>query len=83
MASQPSTNSIKLWRFIHPMPKPTTTWAWYTPIWEIPAKEREALQKATAANDHFAPAFVNLARLEMKEHNFAAAEARLEQSDRG
>ena len=41
------------------------------------AKERETLQKATAANDHFAPAFVNLARLEMKEHNFAAAEADL------
>jgi tetratricopeptide (TPR) repeat protein len=41
------------------------------------AKEREAFQKATAANDHFAPAFVNLARLEMKEHNFAGAEADL------
>jgi tetratricopeptide (TPR) repeat protein len=40
-------------------------------------KEREALQKAIAVNDHFAPAFVNLARLEMKEHNFAAAEADL------
>ena len=41
------------------------------------AKERDALHKATAANDHFAPAFVNLARLEMKEHNFAGAEADL------
>jgi len=41
------------------------------------AKEREALQKATAANDHFAPAFVNLARMEMKEHKFNAAEADL------
>jgi tetratricopeptide (TPR) repeat protein len=41
------------------------------------AKEHEAFQKATAANDHFAPAFVNLARLEMKEHNFSAAEADL------
>jgi tetratricopeptide (TPR) repeat protein len=41
------------------------------------AKERAAFQKATAANDHFAPAFVNLARLEMKEHNFAGAEADL------
>jgi tetratricopeptide (TPR) repeat protein len=40
-------------------------------------KEREAFQKAAAANDHFAPAFVNLARLEMKEHNFRAAEADL------
>jgi len=41
------------------------------------AKEREAFHKATAANDHFAPAFVNLARLELKEHNFAGAEADL------
>jgi tetratricopeptide (TPR) repeat protein len=41
------------------------------------AKEREAFQRATAANNHFAPAFVNLARLEMKQHNFAAAEADL------
>ncbi len=41
------------------------------------AKERDALHKATVANDHFAPAFVNLARMEMKEHNFAAAEADL------
>src|ERR1700733_7751216 len=41
------------------------------------AKEREAFQKATAANDHFAPAFVNLARLEMKQHNFSVAEADL------
>jgi tetratricopeptide (TPR) repeat protein len=40
-------------------------------------KEREALQKAIAANDHFAPAFVNLARMEMKEQNFPAAEADL------
>jgi tetratricopeptide (TPR) repeat protein len=44
------------------------------------AKEREALQKAIAANDHFAPAFVNLARLEIKYHNFAAAEAHLKQA---
>jgi tetratricopeptide (TPR) repeat protein len=42
--------------------------------------ERQALQKAIAANDHFAPAFVNLARMEMKEHNFAAAEAHLDQA---
>jgi len=41
------------------------------------AKERDALQKATAANEHFAPALVNLARLEIREHNFAAAEADL------
>jgi len=43
-------------------------------------KEREALQKAVAANDHFAPAFVNLARLEMKSKNFVAAEADLTQA---
>jgi len=43
-------------------------------------KEREALQKAVAANDHFAPAFVNLARLEMKNKNFAAAETYLIQA---
>jgi tetratricopeptide (TPR) repeat protein len=43
-------------------------------------KEREALQKAIAANDHFAPAFSNLARMEMKEHNFAAAEGHLTQA---
>jgi len=43
-------------------------------------KEREALQKAVAANDHFAPAFVNLARLEMKNKNFVAAEADLNQA---
>jgi len=45
-----------------------------------PNKEREALQKAIAANDHFAPALVNLARLEMKEQNYAAAEAHLTQA---
>jgi tetratricopeptide (TPR) repeat protein len=45
-----------------------------------PNKEREALQKAVAANDHFAPALVNLARLEMKEQNYAAAEAHLTQA---
>jgi tetratricopeptide (TPR) repeat protein len=43
-------------------------------------KEREALKKAIAANDHFAPAFVNLARMEIKEHNFAAAETHLHQA---
>ena len=43
-------------------------------------KERDALQKAIAANGHFAPALVNLARLEMKDHNFAASEAHLNQA---
>jgi tetratricopeptide (TPR) repeat protein len=45
-----------------------------------PDKEREALQKAIAANDHFAPALVNLARLEIKDHNFAGAEVHLTQA---
>jgi len=45
-----------------------------------PDNEREALQKAIAANDRFAPALVNLARVEMKEQNFAAAEAHLNQA---
>lgn len=43
-------------------------------------KEREALQKAIDANNHFAPAFVNLARMEVKEHNYAGAEAHLNQA---
>lgn len=43
-------------------------------------KEREALQKAVAANNHFGPALVNLARLEIKEQNFAAAEGHLNQA---
>ncbi|MGA8490464.1 MAG: tetratricopeptide repeat protein [Terriglobales bacterium] len=43
-------------------------------------KEREALQKAVAVDNHFAPALVNLARLELKEHSFAAAETHLHQA---
>lgn len=43
-------------------------------------KEQEALQKAIAANDHFTPALVNLARMEMKQHDFTAAEAHLNQA---
>jgi len=39
--------------------------------------EREALLKATALDDHFVPAFVNLARLEMRERNYQAAEGLL------
>ncbi|HTC49111.1 MAG TPA: tetratricopeptide repeat protein [Candidatus Aquilonibacter sp.] len=45
-----------------------------------PEKEREALQKAINANSHFAPAFLNLARLEMRVHNFPAAETDLKQA---
>jgi tetratricopeptide (TPR) repeat protein len=45
-----------------------------------PNKERDALQKAIAADAHFAPALVNLARLDMKEQNYAAAEAHLTQA---
>ena len=45
-----------------------------------PNKEREALQKAVAADAHFAPALVNLARLDMKEQNYAAAETHLNQA---
>ena len=45
-----------------------------------PNKEREALQKAVAADAHFCPALVNLARLEMKEENYAAAEVHLSQA---
>jgi tetratricopeptide (TPR) repeat protein len=45
-----------------------------------PNKEREALQKAVAADAHFAPALVNLARLDMKEKNYAAAETHLNQA---
>jgi len=36
--------------------------------------EKEALQKAVVANDHFAPAFVNLGQMEMRVHNFSEAE---------
>ena len=45
-----------------------------------PNKEREALHKAVAADEHFAPALVNLARLEMKDQNYTAAEAHLNQA---
>jgi tetratricopeptide (TPR) repeat protein len=42
--------------------------------------ERAALQKAIEVDSHFAPAFVNLARMEMKEHSFIAAESHLKQA---
>ena len=35
---------------------------------------REALQKATTVDDHFAPGFVNLGHLEERDHSFQAAE---------
>lgn len=36
--------------------------------------ERSALDKAIAASDHFAPAYVNLARMDIADKNFAHAE---------
>lgn len=44
--------------------------------------EREALEKAIALNDHFVPAFVNLAKLCIKERNAARAETLLESAGR-
>ena len=38
------------------------------------AEAREALQKATSVDDHFAPGFVNLGHLEEREQKFEAAE---------
>jgi len=38
------------------------------------AHEREALQHAIRINDHFAAAFVNLAKMEIKDHNLPEAE---------
>jgi tetratricopeptide (TPR) repeat protein len=43
-------------------------------------REREALQKATSLNDHFAPAFVNLAKMAIADRNFAVAEAFLDKA---
>src|SRR5690349_24387682 len=43
-----------------------------------PAKEREALEKAISLDDHFVPAFVNLAKLSLREHDSGRAEALLE-----
>ncbi len=39
--------------------------------------ERQALQKAISINDHFAPAYVNLARMDIVDHNFPEAETML------
>jgi Tfp pilus assembly protein PilF len=43
-------------------------------------REREALQKAVSLNDHFAPAFVNLARMAITDHDFPAAETLLDKA---
>jgi Flp pilus assembly protein TadD len=39
--------------------------------------EREALQQAVLVDDHFAPAYVNLAKLSVADHNFPEAERML------
>lgn len=39
--------------------------------------EREALERAISINDHFAPAFVNLAKMDIKDHNLPEAETLL------
>ncbi|HLV88877.1 MAG TPA: tetratricopeptide repeat protein [Candidatus Sulfotelmatobacter sp.] len=41
------------------------------------AKERDALEHAIAADDHFAPPYVNLARLDINTKNFGGAEEAL------
>lgn len=40
-------------------------------------KEREVLQRAIDLDDHFAPAYVNLAQLNIRDRNFASAETLL------
>jgi tetratricopeptide (TPR) repeat protein len=40
-------------------------------------REREMLQKAITLNDHLAFAYVNLGKLDIREHNFSDAEAQL------
>jgi tetratricopeptide (TPR) repeat protein len=40
-------------------------------------REREALQKAVGLNNHFAPAFVNLARMAIADHDMPGAEGYL------
>ena len=44
------------------------------------AKSREALQEALRLNDRLAPAYANLARLEIADRNYPAAENLLEQA---
>jgi tetratricopeptide (TPR) repeat protein len=43
-------------------------------------REREALQKAITLNDHFAPAFVNLARMAISDRDFPSAEGFLDKA---
>ncbi|PYX52529.1 MAG: hypothetical protein DMG79_00445 [Acidobacteria bacterium] len=45
------------------------------------ASERTALQKAVELNDHFAPAFVNLARMSIVDRDFPAAETLLDKAN--
>src|SRR5258708_27268421 len=40
-------------------------------------REREALQKAISINDHFAPAYVNLGRMDISTGDFSGAESAL------
>lgn len=44
------------------------------------ASERTALQKAVSLNDHFAPAWVNLARMAIVDRNFPVAESLLDKA---
>lgn len=43
-------------------------------------QSREALQEALQLNDHLAPAYANLARLEIAGHNYSAAEKLLDKA---
>jgi len=43
-------------------------------------QQREALLKAVAASDHFAPAYVNLARMDIADRNFVHAETLLDKA---
>jgi tetratricopeptide (TPR) repeat protein len=43
-------------------------------------REREALQKAVSLNNHFAPAFVNLARMAIADHDMPGAEGFLKKA---
>lgn len=47
-----------------------------------PSREREALERAIALNDHLAPALVNLAKLCLQDKNAARAESLLEDASR-
>lgn len=47
-----------------------------------PEHEREALEKAVSLNDHFVSAFVNLAKMSLREHDSPRAETLLESAVR-